>query len=157
MKELGFLSADGTPTQRYHDYRSRELSRAVLGEALKEAYSDIFVLRSHPTDKDRGVIEGKFKSVHNTGDRVAKLMASTFFSLLALADIDSPGASKVKPKDDDVAPRPEPGATPAHAAPSPGRIRNPTLHYNIQIHLPATKDLEVYNAIFKALKEHLLE
>jgi hypothetical protein len=30
------------------------------------------------------------------------------------------------------------------------------LHYNIQIHLPATKDVEVYNAIFKSLREHLL-
>ncbi len=29
------------------------------------------------------------------------------------------------------------------------------LHYNIQIHLPATKDVEVYNAIFKALREHV--
>lgn len=29
------------------------------------------------------------------------------------------------------------------------------LHYNIQIHLPATKDAEVYNAIFKSLREHL--
>jgi hypothetical protein len=31
------------------------------------------------------------------------------------------------------------------------------LHYNIQIHLPATKDTEVYDAIFKSLKEHLFE
>jgi hypothetical protein len=31
------------------------------------------------------------------------------------------------------------------------------LHYNIQIHLPATKDVEVYNSIFKSLKEHLFE
>jgi hypothetical protein len=31
------------------------------------------------------------------------------------------------------------------------------LHYNIQIHLPATKDVEVYNSIFKSLKDHLLE
>jgi len=30
------------------------------------------------------------------------------------------------------------------------------LRYNIQVHLPATKDADVYNAIFKALKEHLL-
>jgi hypothetical protein len=33
----------------------------------------------------------------------------------------------------------------------------PALHYNIQIHLRATKDIEVFNAIFKSLKEHLLE
>ena len=31
------------------------------------------------------------------------------------------------------------------------------LHYNIQIHLPATKDIEVYNAIFKSIKDHLIE
>jgi hypothetical protein len=31
------------------------------------------------------------------------------------------------------------------------------LHYNIQIHLPATKDLEVYNAKFKSLKDHLID
>ena len=30
------------------------------------------------------------------------------------------------------------------------------LHYNIQIHLPATKDVEVFNAIFKSIKEHLV-
>jgi hypothetical protein len=29
-------------------------------------------------------------------------------------------------------------------------------HYNIQIHLPATSDVGVYNAIFKSLKENLL-
>jgi hypothetical protein len=33
---------------------------------------------------------------------------------------------------------------------------SPSLHYNIQIHLPATKDVEVFNAIFKSLREHLL-
>lgn len=29
-------------------------------------------------------------------------------------------------------------------------------HYNIQIHLPATTDISVYNAIFKSLKDNLL-
>jgi hypothetical protein len=36
------------------------------------------------------------------------------------------------------------------------RIKTPGLHYNIEIHLPATKDVEVYNAIFKSLREHLI-
>ena len=38
-----------------------------------------------------------------------------------------------------------------------GQVTGTHLHYNIQIHLPATKDVEVFNAIFKSLKEHLLE
>ena len=36
---------------------------------------------------------------------------------------------------------------------------NPSMtqfHYNIQIHLPATNDISVYNAIFKSLKENLM-
>lgn len=32
----------------------------------------------------------------------------------------------------------------------------PSLHYNIQIHLPETRDAAVYDAIFKSLKEHLM-
>ena len=31
------------------------------------------------------------------------------------------------------------------------------LRYNVEVHLRATKDVEVFNAIFKALKEHLLD
>ena len=31
------------------------------------------------------------------------------------------------------------------------------LKYDIAIHLPATKDIEVYNAIFKSLREHLVD
>jgi hypothetical protein len=30
------------------------------------------------------------------------------------------------------------------------------MHYNIQIHLPETRDITVYDAIFKSLKQHLL-
>lgn len=31
------------------------------------------------------------------------------------------------------------------------------LKYDIAIHLPATKDIEVYNAIFKSLRDHLVD
>lgn len=31
-----------------------------------------------------------------------------------------------------------------------------SLNYNIQIHLPETRDTAVYDAIFKSLKEHIL-
>jgi hypothetical protein len=31
----------------------------------------------------------------------------------------------------------------------------PELHYNIQIHLPESRDPAVYEALFKSLKKHL--
>lgn len=158
LKSLGFLTADGKPTPRYHDYRSDEqTARSVMGQALKEAYSDLFVLRSKPSESDKALFEGKFKSAHNTTDRMAKMMASTFFTLLPLADIDGP-PKRTEPKKDVESPKDEAPVKPREETPaSPGRRANTSLHYNIQIHLPATKDIEVYNAIFRSLKEHLLE
>lgn len=156
LKTLGFLASDGSPTARYHEYRDHSQSRAVLGQALRDAYGDIFTIKANPTQADRALIEGKFKSTHNTSERVAQLMANTFFALLAQADVHSSSAkAKTETRTE----------TEAESVPlaigiqrdSAATSHRPTLHYNIQIHLPATKDIEVFNAIFKSLKEHLLD
>lgn len=158
LKELGFLSPDGRPTSRYHDYRDHSRSKAVMADALREAYADLFLIKEHPTEADKEAILGKFRSFHNASDNVAGWMAKTFFTLLSLSDLK---AKKAKAK----AIEPEAAENQGSADSGAGgrsdleRQRQPApgLHYNIQIHLPATKDVEVYNAIFKSLREHLLE
>jgi hypothetical protein len=152
LKALGFLSADGKPMQRYKDYRDHSRSKEVMGDALKEAYGDIFMIKEHPTASDKSAIEGKFKSFHNASDNVAGLMTKTFLGLLPLADFKAKETTKVKVPN-------LPNTEIDHKAIppiSPTIHQAPGLHYNIQIHLPATKDVEVYNAIFKSLREHLL-
>lgn len=157
LKELGFLSSDGKPTQRYHDYRDHSRSKDIMAQALRDAYSDLFLIKEHPSDADKGAIQGKFKSFHNCSDNVASLMTKNFYALLKLADLKggSPRLKKDKPIEDHGK------ATGITIGKETGvlerEIRAPGLHYNIQIHLPATKDVEVYNAIFKSLREHLLE
>jgi len=156
LKALGFLTSEGKPTQRYKDYRDHSKSKNIMGEAIKEAYSDIFLIKEKPTQADSSAIEGKFKSYHNASDNVALNMRRTFFSLLALADLNHAQPKKAKEKEteaqaevspEQVAPEVQPAMQPP--------LNTPGLHYNIQVHLPATKDIEVYNAIFKSLKEHL--
>lgn len=155
LKALGFLSEDGTPTSRYHDYRNEARSRRVMGEALREAYADLFTIKANPTDADKPLIEGKFKSANNTSANVAKLMANTFYSLLELADL-APSPVEIKEEKPPVPAEPPPVKTEPQVTP-PATHTRPSLHYNIQIHLPATKDIEVFNSIFKSLKEHLLD
>lgn len=157
LKALGFLSSNGTPTTRYHAYRDKSQARQVLGEAIKEAYADLFVIKSHPSEKDKNLIEGKFKSVHNATDRPAELMTKTFFALLKLADLDHAPTAQQKPLESLPTKSPEIAEvqTPSNDI-TPASVTPPSLHYNIQIHLPATKDVEVYNSIFKSLKEHLV-
>ena len=152
LKSLGFLSSDGKPTQRYNEYRDHSRSKHVMGEALREAYGDIFLIKEHPTQADKEAIEGKFKSFHNASDHVASLMTKTFMGLLNLADLSRKMASPPSSREPTKKIEAEPTSTPRlteHGISG--------LHYNIQIHLPATKDVEVYNSIFKALKEHLFE
>lgn len=157
MKALGFLTPDGAPTKRYNDYRSHALSKRVMGEAIKDAYSDLFLIKSHPKEADRALIEGKFKSYHNVSDNVAKLMSKTFYSLLSLAELDF---DEKKLQGEKVQKRVEEKVEEQKSSLNtqvPINAHGLGLHYNIQIHLPATKDVEVYNAIFKSLKEHLIE
>lgn len=164
LKSLGFLTPDGTPTARYHEYRNTARSRRVMGEAIREAYGDLFTIKAKPTEDDFALIEGKFKSVHNASTTTAKLMASTFFALLELADLPDLAGPEVgvQPKEEErpaeTTVTPTPTKPPTIETPSLRGARSQgTLHYNIQIHLPATKDVEVFNAIFKSLKEHLLD
>ncbi|QMV18960.1 hypothetical protein GOB94_09975 [Granulicella sp. 5B5] len=152
LKSLGFLSSEGKPTQRYNDYRDHSRSKLVMAEALRDAYGDIFLIKEHPAQSDKDAIEGKFKSFHNASENVAGLMTKTFMGLLGLADLSKKAGNTPAAKEQDKKAQVEiqaPSQLDGHGVSG--------LHYNIQIHLPATKDVEVYNSIFKSLKEHLFE
>jgi Family of unknown function (DUF5343) len=139
--------------------RDRSRSKAVMAEALREGYQDAFLIREVPTTADRSAVEGLFKSKHNSTDKVAQLQAMTFFALLKLADLKAaPTTSTIAPETSrKEAPKHEGKSVPI-GSPSKGdsSLLTTELHYTIQVHLPATKDIEVFNAIFRSLRDNLL-
>ena len=158
LKALGFLTSEGVPTEFYHSYRDHSKSRATMGEALRTAYKDLFLITERPSKSDKSSIQGKFKSYHNVSDNVAKLMATNFFQLLELADLDSEAPEILEQQAQD---NPENNEM-FSSTPIGPNIRTTSnsqvnLRYNIEIHLPATKDIEVYNSIFKSIREHLID
>jgi len=161
LKDLGFLSTDGVPTQSYHDYRNASRSKKVLGQALKEAYPEIFHIAAIPSQSDKEAIKGLCKSAHNASDQVAGFMANTFLTLLEISDITGSENGEVEqesPETVETAERKD-TRTVVEGVENPPVPRHlmANLRYNIEIHLPATKEIEVYNAIFKSLKEHLID
>ena len=162
LKGLGFLTADGTPTDRYKQFLDGSRWKQVIAEAVKEAYGDIFILKAKPSNADLQMICGKFKSTYNLSDVSAERSARTFLALLNISDPDT--LYSVNPTGAPVSEILAPAFTSAGAPDSAVKEHSPKnsnidarFHYNIQIHLPPTKDIEVYNAIFKSLKEHLLD
>jgi len=158
LKDLGFLTENSIPTERYKQFRSEADSKRILGEALLEAYGDLFHVNANPTESDRPAIEGKFKAAHNTTDKVAQLQAATFF-LLKHADISA--ARKEASHSASSAPKVPLEVEQANENQAGFRPLSSSFHiplrYNIEIHLPATKDIEVYHAIFRAIRENLGE
>ena len=54
LKDLNFLSSERIPTERYRQYLDTSRSSQVLGQAVYDAYSDIFTITKNPTKKAEG-------------------------------------------------------------------------------------------------------
>ena len=99
-----------------------------MAVALGDAYGYLFTIRANPTPAGRRLIEGKFRSVHNASALTAKLMASTFYSLLEMADLTPAMAPKKEEKESGKESEAPP---PPKSAPSPDISRSnhgPTFH-----------------------------
>lgn len=164
LKSLGFLDQSGVPTARYRAYRNKAEAPYILAEAIREAYSDVFLANQNaqtlPAERVKGILATRV----DKGDAVLKKMATTFRALASTAKWDrAPGEGSAAVADPDEPSDAEQPSTPQVLMSDPQleitrRSQSVPLeyHYNIQIHLPSTKDVSVYNAIFKSLREHLL-
>jgi hypothetical protein len=155
LKGLGFLDDSGTPTQRYYQFLDQTQSGRVLADALREAYGELFALNTKAQNMSVEEVKNKLKTLTlgQKSDKVLSLMANTFRALADLADWDAPAIA--------AAPDLEPLANSQPAEPATlsesglAKSGNLQLHYNIQVHLPESRDPAVYDAIFQALRKHL--
>ncbi len=161
LKGLNFIDDAGVPKQRYFDFLDQTQSKRVLAQAITEAYEDLFRVNTKAYQLGEDDVRNKLKTLTQgqKSENVVRLMAATFKALCEWADW-TPSAAKPKeePKDEK---KKEDGAggglDAADAAKQHKRGSSATLHYNIQIHLPESRDPAVFDAIFKSLKQHLLE
>jgi hypothetical protein len=155
LKGLSFIDEGGTPTQRYYDFLDQTQSGIILAEAIKEAYSDLFTVNKKANDLTAEDAKNKLKTLTQgqKSEKVISLMANTFRALCDYADWTKTRASQEQPKVQTSEEYKE--DTPD--LPKKFSLYHPQLHYNIQIHLPESRDPAVYDALFRSLKEHLLE
>lgn len=160
LKVLGFLTENGAPTEHYDHLRDQNNWRHVLGERIRDAYSELYSIDEKIHGAPENEIKGAISRVTGKDETLVNRYFTTFKTLAGLAKFDGTPATKERPKvaTEPEESRPSEGAksSPAGASAPPPPTFSPAFHYNIQIHLPATTDVAVYNAIFKTLKEHLL-
>lgn len=151
LKRLGFLSESGAPTEYYDDLKDKTRRPYVLSERIRELYSELYSINTNihaASDED---IKGAISRVTGKDAKSVNRFFATFKTLIGLAKFTSqPQKKKEEDKPAQEVPKPDTSTTRKEQAP------HPSFHYNIQVHLPATTDIGVYNAIFKSLKDNLL-
>lgn len=156
LKKLGFLDQSGSPTTRYSAYRHTKNSAAVMAEAIRELYRELFALDEGAHKAKREELLGMVSRVTGQEKKYVALIGSTFTSLCVFADFDSP-PSEVRPPSVDEISDDADEVEETHVERGQSKGHAIAFRHNIEIHLPATTNISVYNAIFKSIRDHLLD
>lgn len=160
LKKMGFVAGDGSPTDIYREFRNPAKSRIAISTSFRKLYSRLYEMNEYVHDAcDQDVLGLIVECTGNELDNaVTKYTLVTFNMLRKHADFDNEEENI-----EIIPPQQETGGIENHNPITVNLPQQPTqgkginLSYTINLNLPATKDIEVFKAIFKSLKEHLLE
>lgn len=156
MKELGFLTDSGVPTEHYDRLRDPNDWKYVLGERVKALYADLFAIDAAVQNAPEAEIKGAISRVTGKDDETVKRYYATFKTLASLSKLEPRPVKQAKEESHaSETEAPARRVSPDLPETEADRKRSVAYHYNIQIHLPVTTDISVYNAIFKSLRENL--
>jgi len=155
LKKIGFSNADGSPSNIYKKFRNPSTSGQAVAEALKIGYAPLYTRNEYMHELSEIKLKGLI--IEETGQsedsNSVSLTLSAIKALKKFADFSG----------EHIHPEPEKAITQYPATPPVQSIQNSTqgvglnLSYTINLNLPATSDIAVFNAIFKSLKENLLK
>jgi hypothetical protein len=150
-KRIGLLSSDGSPTDVYNSFRNPDQSKGAIARAIKTGYAQLYERNEYAHKLDKKGLEGliiQATGLHK-GSSVVRATVGSIEALKKLADFDAAQTKidVVKEDGEDI--------EPTERQFQEGEVKM-NLAYTINLNLPKTDDIAVFNAIFKALKEHLL-
>src|SRR5438093_7251498 len=155
LKRIGFLGTDAAPTDLYKAFRNAGQSGAAVAQAIRIGYKALFDMdeRAHElTDSELKGLVVQARGLEEKS-RVVQLIRQTFKILKQQASF---GAAAIQVKKEEQ----RDGATGTTPPPpeEAGRDDGVGIHlsYTINLNLPPSADIAVFNAIFKALRDNLL-
>jgi hypothetical protein len=151
LRYIGFTDASGVPTARWSQYRGAA-HKAVLGEALRQGYADLFAVYPDANQRTQGELDHVFSTSTSGGKQVIAKTVSTFKALAEQAEVPPVGDRT----DLHLV------SGPLHTPPAPRVVataaRNsggPPLHIDVQIHISPEASAEQIDQIFASMAKHL--
>lgn len=156
-KKCGFLNADGTPTQLYKDYRNPNYRAKAVAKALKIGYAEVYERNEYAQDLSRPEFVKLISEITGAphDNSTVKAIVGSFWASKELADFE-PANEEVRKIEKDSETKASKELI-SSAAEKTVKKLNLGLSYTINLVLPKTDDPAVYSAIFKSLKDNLLD
>jgi len=159
LKVLKFIDENGSPTSRYFEFLDQSCSKKVLAKSIEEAYYELFEINKKAYELPQKDIEGKMKTLTSgsKGERAITFMAKTFKELSNYADwsddiiVESEANMPINDNNNISDSYDKFSANTEQER----NKSNFDLNYDIHIHLPATRDQAVYDALFSSLSKHI--
>jgi hypothetical protein len=153
LKRIGFLGTDGVPMERYKRFRTAASRGAAAAEGVRQGYRALYEINEYAHDLNDKDLKDLVLRVTGSdeGSSTVTAILGSFKALAAFASFDDTTAN---------------AETEAETADQEeildelgDDVRLPaglSVGYTINLHLPATSDVAVFNAIFRSLRENLL-
>lgn len=159
-KKCGILNTDGSPSDIYKKFRNPGTSGAAMASALKIGYEELFRRNEYAHKLKPNEIKGHIIEITGAEakSRTAEMIQQTFMNALAFANFDPANELHLNTDipDEEIQQTPDRleslGAPKAHSS----QLKL-GLNYTINLVLPKSDDPKVYSAIFKSIREHLLD
>jgi hypothetical protein len=164
LKRVGMLEQAGSPTELYRKFRNTETSGAAMAMAIRHGYAELFERNEYAHELGKPKLLELINEIsgNEKGNSADNFTASTFMNLKEYADFDMLLDEDEKPTATTAIPQAPLNDALAHAAQPTatrqGRGEGPlTLAYSINLHLPETDDIKVFDAIFQSLNNNILK
>lgn len=147
-KRLGLLESDGAPTNLYKNFRNPTQSGGAIARAIRKGYTELYERNESAHKLSKVELEGLLIEITGLKRRNVTLASiiGTFEALKSLAKFDE----EQKPEEEEFEEE-----VPSDQKP-PFEETKVGLAYTINLVLPKTDDVAIFNAIFKSLRENLL-
>lgn len=159
LRKIGFVGQDGAPSALYKTFRNSSTSGNAAAAALKVGYAALYARNEYmhtlKDDQLRGLIieeTGSAEESTTVGSILSCIKGMKKFATFNSAVIEVVEGDADKSAGSTAQPNGLPQSGKAEKLAGVGL----NLAYTINLNLPATSDVAVFNAIFKSLKENLL-
>ena len=155
-KRLGLLNSDGTPSNSYKQFRNQKTSKAAMASAIKKGYADVYTRNEYAHSLGKKELEGLLIEMTGTehGNKTVQAVIGSFEALKGFAHFGKTLEPLVEKKSTTI--EPSESSINKYSIPGDEELKL-NLAYTINLVLPKTDDIAVFNAIFKSLKENLLK